>query len=362
MYAPPFHITDLILHLVADISEQVGALNARMGDRTPAPMLRKENRIRTIHSSLAIEHNSLSLQQVTDIVNGKHVLGAPNEIAEVKNAVQAYQLLQQIDPLSERDLLRAHRLMMQGLIPRAGQYRTDSVGVFDGERCIHLAPPYTRVPELMAALFAWVRTTPTHPLVSSCVFHYEFEFIHPFMDGNGRIGRYWQTALLSRWNGLFAWLPVETIVKAHQADYYNAIARADAAGDSTCFVEFMLHCLLDSIQETLRQQQVADKVTDKTEKVADKTEGVTDKVADKISVEENKIEKKKATSSERLLQLLAASPRMTIPEMMERLQMSDSGVRKVLNRLRKEGLLTRIGSNKTGSWQVLNNVPTLPKK
>ena len=329
MYTPPFHITDAILHLVADISEQVGALNAQLGEQAPPPLLRKENRIRTIHSSLAIEHNSLTLQQVTDIVNGKHVLGAPNEIAEVKNAIQAYQLLQDIDPLNEQDLLRAHRLMMSDLVPKAGQYRTDSVGVFDGERCIHLAPPYTRVPELMGDLFQWLHSTTTHPLISSCVFHYEFEFIHPFMDGNGRMGRYWQTALLSRWKGIFAWLPVETIVKAHQDEYYQAIAKADKQGDSTDFILFMLQCLLDSVNDEKQRQKVAGKVAGK--------------VADKI------------TTEDKILQLLKNTPQLTIPEMMQQLQMSSSGIRKVLTKLRQAGRLTRQGSDKTGFWQVKDN-------
>ena len=188
MYSPPFTINDEILSLVSEISEQIGALNVMLGNSMPSPMLRKENQIKTIHSSLAIEHNSLSLQQVTDIIEGKHVLGAPNEIQEVKNAVQAYHLMQQLDAFNEKDLLKAHRLMMQDLVAKSGQYRTEGVGVFDGDKCLHMAPPPQRVPELMRDLFAWLRTTDTHPLITSCVFHYEFEFIHPFIDGNGRMG------------------------------------------------------------------------------------------------------------------------------------------------------------------------------
>ena len=260
MYTPPFTITDEILRLVSEISERVGELNVMLGERMPSPMLRKENQIKTIHSSVAIEHNSLSLQQVTDVINGKHVLGAPNEIQEVKNAVQAYQLMQSLDAFQEKDLLRAHGLMMADLVDNAGRYRKGGVGVFAGEQCIHMAPPADNVPFLIADLFEWISTTDTHPLVSSCVFHYEFEFIHPFMDGNGRMGRYWQTMLLSRWKGIFAWLPVETIVKKHQQDYYDAIAQSDAQGNSTIFINFMLKCILQTINE---QQKVTDKVTDK---------------------------------------------------------------------------------------------------
>lgn len=322
MYTPPFSINDEILSLVSEISEQIGALNVMLGNNMPSPMLRKENQIKTIHSSLAIEHNSLSLQQVTDIIEGKHVLGAPNEIQEVKNAVQAYQLMQQLDAFSEKDLLKAHQLMMRDLVAQSGQYRTEGVGVFDGDKCIHMAPPPQRVPELMGDLFAWLRTTDTHPLVSSCVFHYEFEFIHPFLDGNGRMGRYWQTMILAHWKSIFAWLPVETIVKQHQQEYYNAIARSDAAGDSTVFILFMLKCLLDTIKE---ESRVTDKVTNK----------VTNKSVDKILI------------------LIQANPSVTITEMMQRLSMSDSGIRKILRGLQKEGRLRRVGARKNGYWEIL---------
>lgn len=321
MYTPPFTITDEILRLVSEISERVGELNVMLGERMPSPMLRKENQIRTIHSSLAIEHNSLSLQQVTDVINGKHVLGAPNEIQEVKNALQAYQLMQDLDAFQEKDLLRAHGLMMAGLVENAGQYRKGGVGVFAGEQCIHMAPPADNVPFLMADLFEWISTTDTHPLVSSCVFHYEFEFIHPFMDGNGRMGRYWQTLLLSRWKGIFAWLPVETIVKQHQQDYYDAIAQSDSQGNSTIFITFMLRCILQTIKE---QQKVTDKVAYK----------VTDKSEDK------------------LLNIIRATPAITIPQLMQMLSLSDSGVRKILRRLQQQGRIVRIGANKNGYWQV----------
>ena len=321
MYTPPFTITDEILRLVSEISERVGELNVMLGERMPSPMLRKENQIKTIHSSLAIEHNSLSLQQVTDVINGKHVLGAPNEIQEVKNALQAYQLMQDLDAFQEKDLLCAHGLMMADLVDNAGRYRKGGVGVFAGEQCIHMAPPADNVPFLMADLFEWISTTDTHPLVSSCVFHYEFEFIHPFMDGNGRMGRYWQTLLLSRWKGIFAWLPVETIVKQHQQDYYDAIAQSDSQGNSTIFITFMLRCILQTIKE---QQKVTDKVAYK----------VTDKSEDK------------------LLNIIRATPAITIPQLMQMLSLSDSGVRKILRRLQQQGRIVRIGANKNGYWHV----------
>ena len=329
MYIPPFTLTSEIVRLIGEISEQVGSIMARLGENVPSPQLRKKNQIKTIHSSLAIEHNSLSLKQMTDIIDGKRVLGAPDEIQEVKNAIEAYRLMPELDAFKEKDLLRAHGLMMKDLVRNAGHYRQEGVGVFDGDRCLHMAPPADRVPHLMGDLFKWVKTTKEHPLVSSCVFHYEFEFIHPFIDGNGRMGRYWQTMLLSRWKGIFAWLPVETIVKAHQQDYYNAIAKSDAAGESTVFVEFMLQCLLEAMDNYDEQDE-------------DTSTGVADKVADKVA---NK-------SAQKVLMLLYENGNLTRDELSERTGLSLGAIKKIINSLRENGLIERVGSNKTGHWKV----------
>ena len=317
------------MRLMSEISEQVGIVTTLLGDNVPSPLLRKANRIKTIHSSLAIEHNTLSLKQVTAIIDGKQVLGAPNEIQEVKNALKAYQLMPQLDAFKEKDLLKAHELMMMALVDNSGQYRTTGVGVFDGDRCIHMAPPAERVPALMHDLFEWVRKTDVHPLVSSCVFHYEFEFIHPFIDGNGRMGRYWQTMLLSRWKGIFAWIPVETIVKENQQDYYDVIAKCDTVGDSTAFIEFMLRCLLDAMN------QIEEEPEEDSIKVADK---VADKVANK--------------SSQKVLMLLYENGHLTREELSERTGLSLGGIKKIINSLRENGLIERVGSNKTGYWKV----------
>ena len=314
------------MRLVSEISEQVGIVTTLLGDNAPSPMLRKANRIKTIHSSLAIEHNTLSLKQVTAIIDGKHVMGAPNEIQEVKNALQAYHLISELDAFKEKDLLKAHELMMLALVDKSGHYRTAGVGVFDGDKCIHMAPPAERVPQLMHDLFEWVRKTDVHPLVSSCVFHYEFEFIHPFIDGNGRMGRYWQTMLLSRWKGIFAWIPVETIVKEHQQEYYDVIAKCDAVGNSTAFIEFMLRCLLDAMNQIEEED---------TTKVADK---VADKVANK--------------SSQKVLMLLYENGHLTRDELSERTGLSLGGIKKIINSLRESGFIVRVGSNKTGYWKV----------
>lgn len=329
MYIPPFTITSKIMRLVSEISEQVGIVTTLLGDNVPSPMLRKANRIKTIHSSLAIEHNTLSLKQVTAIIDGKHVLGAPNEIQEVKNALQAYHLMSELDAFKEKDLLKAHELMMMALVDKSGQYRQAGVGVFDGDKCIHMAPPADRVPQLMHDLFEWVRKTDVHPLVSSCVFHYEFEFIHPFIDGNGRMGRYWQTMLLSRWKGIFAWIPVETIVKEHQQEYYDVIARCDAAGNSTAFIEFMLRCLLDAMNQ----------IDEEPEEVPNK---VADKVADKVA---NK-------SAQKVLLLLYDNGHLTRDELSALTGLSLGGIKKIINSLRESGLIERVGSNKTGFWKV----------
>ena len=344
MYVPPFAITEKMLHLVSEISEQVGILNARLGEDIPSPMLRKKGQIKTIHSSLAIENNTLSLKQVTDIVNGKHVLGAPDEIQEVKNAVEAYRLMPHLDAFKEKDLLKAHGLMMKDLVRNAGHYRYDGVGVFDSNgNCLHMAPPPERVPELMSDLFQWVKTCETHPLIYSCVFHYEFEFIHPFIDGNGRMGRYWQTMLLSRWKGIFAWLPVETIVKEHQQEYYNVIAQCDAVGESTLFVEFMLACILDTMENY-------DETNDgETQELHDKVpNNIPNKVPNKFRNAFPEI----TDSTWGVLMLLNATNAATAEEIGAALGISSRMVRKHIAILREAGLIVRVGSNKTGYWKV----------
>ena len=312
MYIPPFTITDAIASLIADIAEQVGLLTATT-DNLPTPHLRKENRIKTIQSSLAIENNSMSVEQVTAIIEGKRVLGAPNEIQEVKNAIDAYELLLELNPYKEKDLLKAHKLMMADLVKENGRYRQGGVGVFDGEKCVHLAPPAERVPSLMGDLLNWVKQTKTHPLVSSCVFHYEFEFIHPFADGNGRMGRMWQTLLLMQWKPVFAWIPVETIVKEHQQEYYAAIAKSDSTASSTPFITFMLRCLKRAVDEMLVSNQ---------------------------------------KSSQKVLAAMQRDPSVTIKGLQDITGLSESGVKKVIRQLRADGLVRRVGGAKGGHWEA----------
>lgn len=248
-YKPPFHMTDRTITLLAEISEQVGRITV-LQEGTISPHLRRENRIRTIHSSLAIEHNSLSLDQVTAILDGKRVLGNPNEIKEVQNAYQAYEMMLRLNPNSVEDLLTAHKLMMQGLVPENGKFRSGGVGVFDGDRLVHMAPPAHLVPKLIQDLFDWYKDSEMHPLIKSAVFHYEFEFIHPFQDGNGRMGRMWHSLLLGQWKELFFWLPVEELIQSKQVEYYDALGKSDKAADSAVFVELMLEIIRDTLKDT----------------------------------------------------------------------------------------------------------------
>lgn len=263
-YSPPFNITERIIELIAETNERIGAIGS-INRNGVNPLLRRKNQIKTIHSSLAIENNSLSLEQVTDIVNGKHVLGTPNEIKEVKNAIKAYNVFSALNPYSMEDILKAHAILMDGLVKDAGCLRSGGVGVFTGKELIHMAPPAKIVPALMRDLINWTKTSKMHPLIKSCVFHYEFEFIHPFSDGNGRMGRMWQTLLLSKWKQFLTWLPVETIIRERQVKYYRALAASDRAADSTVFVEFMLNAILDALDGFIQTEQVREQVTEQVE-------------------------------------------------------------------------------------------------
>ena len=244
---PPFEITNQIIDYVAEIAELVGRLTASPLLSTN-PTLRRANRIRTIHGSLAIEQNTLSLEQVTAVLNGKHVLAPPKDIAEVKNAYEIYERLDELDPYSVDDLLTAHGIMTQGLVEESGVFRSRSVGVVDSEgHVLHFGTLPQYVPDLVMELLDWVKTSEVHMLIRSCVFHYEFELIHPFADGNGRVGRLWHTLLLSKWNPAFAWLPVESIIHDRQQEYYDAINASNNAGESMVFIEFMLSAIKASL-------------------------------------------------------------------------------------------------------------------
>lgn len=264
-YKPPYSLSPTILQLVADISESIGRYTVLAESRF-TPRLRRENRVRTIQASLAIENNTLTLEQVSAVVEGKRILGDPREIQEVRNAFAAYEAMERWQPSSKNDLLAAHALLMGGLTDEAGRLRASSVGIFRGEQLIHMAPPARRVPRLVDDLLTWLKNTDVHPLVASCLLHSELEFIHPFSDGNGRMGRLWQTLILRQWKPLLAYLPVETVIRERQEEYYHVLGQSDRLGDATPFVEFMLEALLKALQEATSTDPVTDQVTDQVER------------------------------------------------------------------------------------------------
>ncbi|MDL2285776.1 Fic family protein [Desulfovibrio sp. OttesenSCG-928-F07] len=263
MSYPPYTITSTALKLVAAISEQLATLSATgvLAAEKLSPTLRRKNRIRTIHASLAIENNTLSLEQITAIIDGKPVIGPQRDIQEVHGAVAAYEKLHEWEAHNIEHLLSAHATLMHNLVDTPGKLRTKGVGVFQGSKVVHMAPPANLVHEHLKNLLQWLKNTNEHPLITSCVFHYEFEFIHPFDDGNGRMGRLWQTLILSKWKPAMAYMPVESIVRSRQEEYYASLGHADAQGEATKFVEFMLQALHDSITD-IQTDQASDQVSD----------------------------------------------------------------------------------------------------
>lgn len=270
MKQTPFEITNNMIYLVAEIAELVGKISST-SQLSTNPMLRRTNRIRTIHGSLAIEQNTLSLEQVTAVINGKMVIAPPKDIAEVKNAYEIYEYMDKLNPYSVEDLLTAHNIMTRGLVEESGMFRTENVGVVDGQgQILHFGTLPDYVPGLVAELMEWTRLSNVHMLIRSCVFHYELELIHPFADGNGRIGRLWHTLLLSQWNPIFAWLPVESMIFARQQEYYNAINLSNNSGESTIFVEFMLTTIKTALVDAIKMSDaVIDKGAIRWQKIAD---------------------------------------------------------------------------------------------
>ena len=257
---PPFEITTSILDKIAQIAELVGQVSAVAG-LTTNPMLRRTNRIRTIYSSLAIEQNTLSLEQVTAVLNGKRVIAPPKDIAEVKNAYEIYEMMDSLNPYSVDDLLTAHGVMTRELVEESGRFRSGPVGVVDRQgNILHFRTLPDYVPGLVTELLDWVRDSDYPMLIKSCVFHYELELIHPFADGNGRIGRLWHTLLLTRWKPLFAWLPVESIIHDRRDEYYAAINQSNYEGESTAFIEFMLSAIREALMEAVQIGGAADKM------------------------------------------------------------------------------------------------------
>lgn len=247
---PPYEITSSILKLITSISEKIGEVNANLLNR-PSPKLRKQNRIKTIHSSLKIEGNTLTEEQITALLENKRVIGPKKDVLEVLNAIKIYENLENFNPSNEKSFLEAHQKLMEGLIENSGKYRTQSVGIVKGSEVEHLAPPFENVPYLMKDLFEYLKKFDEIELIKSCVFHYEMEFIHPFLDGNGRMGRLWQTLILMEKYPIFEFLPFETLISNDQEKYYKALAESDKSGKSTKFIEYMLNVIDISISQLL---------------------------------------------------------------------------------------------------------------
>ena len=251
---PPFEINERIMADVIEIAELVGRVSVT--DKISMnPTLRRTNRIQTIYSSLAIEQNTLDIEQVTAVLSGKRVIAPPKDIAEVQNAYEIYDNMDKLNPYSIDDLLKAHSVMERGLLNEAGEFRSRPVGVADSEgNILHFGTLPQYVPKLVQELLEWAEKSEIHLLIKSCVFHYEFELIHPFADGNGRMGRLWHTLLLSKWNPIFAWLPIESIIHDNQSEYYNAINISNNNGKSTVFIEFMLSVIKQALQESINDK------------------------------------------------------------------------------------------------------------
>ena len=322
--SPPFKITNEILNFVYEIGELVGKISAEKEFKKNLT-LRRENRIKTIYSSLAIEQNTLTLEQVTDVINGKRVLAPPKDIKEVQNAYEIYERLEELNENSVKDLLLAHKIMTSELIKESGRFRSKNAGVYQGDKLIHMGTLPEYIPELINNLFLWLKKSEEHPLIKAAVFHYEFEFIHPFQDGNGRIGRLWHSLILSKWKKFFAWLPIESLVQKCQKEYYIAINNSNRDGESTEFILFMLKIIKETLIELIEIQKSTDKATDKA----------TDKNKEKIKS---------------LIEYLDQNNSINNKEAQNLLNISESAAKRFLNKLVKENILEAVGEYKARKY------------
>ena len=335
-YIPPFAVSAEAINLIAEISAQIERYAIRL-EQEDGVRLRRANRIKTIHSSLAIEGNTLSEDEVRDIIDGKNVVAPLRQIQEVKNAIATYELYPTLDAFKEKDLLKAHGVMMQALVDKPGRYRSGGVGVFGEKGIVHLAPPAERVPILMGDLFNWLKNSKDHLLIRSCVFHYEFEFIHPFIDGNGRTGRLWQSLILGKLHPLFEHLPVENMVYANQQAYYDSIGESSKQGQSGPFIDFMLA----EIFKTLKARQ------------GEPLPNVDGEFGTKFGEEFGiKFGIKFGINEKRLLLMLHDNPSLTATDMADRLGISQRAVEKQIKKLKDMGVISRQGSRKNGLWVI----------
>ena len=318
MNEPPFKITSKAVNLIAQISAEAERFIIRL-EQADGVQLRKINRMKTIRGSLAIEGNLLTEEQVTAIIEGKHIVAPIKEIQEVKNAIKVYEQCMAFNPYNEKDLLQAHAIMMAGLLDKPGYFRRGGVCVAGKDGITHIAPPAGRVPALMADLFEWLKVSDVHPLIKSCVFHYEFEFIHPFEDGNGRMGRLWHSRLLADWNSVFIHLPIENMILKNQSAYYRALENSTSDNDSGIFIDFMLGIIWETIEENKQNDTVNDTQNDTVNLI---------------------------------LKYIKENPAISYEKLAEKTGKSRITISRKIAELKKEGKLKRIGADKNGYWQI----------
>ena len=317
-YTPPFNVTTKIIDLISKISLNIGKLEA-IDSTSTLPMLRKVNQIRTITGTLQIEGNTLDEERITALIEGKRVLGKVDEIAEANGAIALYKMLEDLNFKDEKELLKSHKILMSELLKDAGKYRTSDVGVGGKDGVVHVAPPNSQISKLMNDLFSWLNATDVHPLIVSSVFHYEFEFIHPFIDGNGRMGRFWQSLILYNWNNYFSVIPIESIIRDKQQEYYKVLEDCGSSGESTLFIEFALKSILEAIDEV-------------GNKVGNKVGNLTDN--QKVIIEQIKLDNK--ISASKLSDIVGISKRK---------------IEENLAKLKEQAILKRVGGTR-GYWEV----------
>ncbi len=316
---PPYTITDKMLNYVSDIMKKIGEANY-FESLNRYPELRRKSRIRSIHSSLAIENNQLSLFQVEDVINGKMVIGEQKDIQEVKNAYEAYEQIDKVNPYSVDDLKKIHGILTFLIEKDAGKFRNHGEAVYDGNIQIFMAPPHKMVPTLMDNLFNWMieNKDKVNPLILSLVFHYEFVFIHPFHDGNGRTARIWQTAILSNWEKAFTYLPIESMIKKNQEEYYKVIYNCNKAGESTEFIEFMLKMINDTIDDVINSREMKDKL--------------------ELLLSENE---------SKIIECIKRNVLIGAKDIIEQTSIADRTARRILSKLAENGMIEIVGNNQS---------------
>ena len=319
-YEPPFKITSKAINLISQISADIERFKIRL-EQEDGVRLRKINRMKTIQGSLAIEGNTLTEEQVTALIEGKHVIAPMREIQEVKNAIKVYEKCMSFNPYKEKDLLKAHGILTMGLLDNPGHFRKGGVCIAGKNGISHIAPPADRVPFLMSDLFDWLKNSDYHPLIKSCVFHYEFEFIHPFEDGNGRMGRLWHSRILADWNPIFIHLPIENMILKNQAAYYKALEQSTDKNDSGIFIDFMLEIIVKTMKNSRKKSTVNETVNETVNPI---------------------------------IKYLKENPEISYEQLAEKMGKSRVTISRKISELKKAGIIKRIGADKNGYWQIVD--------